>query len=150
MTGCCRYVIETWTEAGDPLPELLLQRGYRIIHAAKDAWYLDHGWWGQTSYRSWRVVRDRRLPSASGAPGVVLGGEAALWGELADAASLDAKLWPRAAALAERLWSDPAEPSTALGVEARLLAHRDRLLALGVRPEAIAPEWCQLHDGECS
>jgi hexosaminidase len=80
----------------------------------------------------------------------VLGGEAALWGELADASGLDAKLWPRAAALAERLWTDPAEPSTAPGVEARLLAHRERLLALGLRPEAIAPEWCQLHDRECA
>ncbi|KAJ1520517.1 hypothetical protein ONE63_003640 [Megalurothrips usitatus] len=145
-----RYVIESWTEANDPLPEQLLARGYRVILAAKDAWYLDHGWWGRTTYRSWKVVRDRRLPSSSGTPGVVLGGEAALWGELTDAANLDAKLWPRAAALAERLWSDPAESSTAPGVEARFLAHRQRLLALGVNAEAVSPEWCQLRDGECA
>lgn len=142
--------MEAWTEAGDPLPEQLLARGYRVILAAKDAWYLDHGWWGRTTYRSWRTVRDRRLPSAAGTPGAVLGGEAALWGELADAATLDAKLWPRAAALAERLWTDPDEPSSARGVEARFLAHRQRLLALGVRAEAVAPQWCQLRDGECT
>ncbi|KAE8742890.1 hypothetical protein FOCC_FOCC011508 [Frankliniella occidentalis] len=145
-----RYVIETWTEAGDALPDQLLSRGYRIIMAAKDAWYLDHGWWGRTAYRSWRTVRDRRLPSAKGKAGAVLGGEAALWGELTDATTLDAKLWPRAAALAERLWADPAEPSSAPGVEARFLAHRERLLGLGVRAEAVAPQWCQLRDGECT
>ncbi|XP_034234464.1 chitooligosaccharidolytic beta-N-acetylglucosaminidase-like [Thrips palmi] len=145
-----RYVIETWTEAGDALPEQLLSRGYRVILAAKDAWYLDHGWWGRTSYRPWRAVRDRRLPSSAGTPGTVLGGEAALWGELTDATTLDGKLWPRAAALAERLWTDPSEPSSAPGVEARFLAHRDRLLALGVRAEAVAPQWCQLRDGQCA
>jgi len=35
----------------------------------------------------------------------ILGGEAAMWEELATAEDLDAKLWPRLAAIAERLWS---------------------------------------------
>jgi hypothetical protein len=34
-----------------------------------------------------------------------LGGEAALWSEFTTPASLDARLWPRAAVVAERLWS---------------------------------------------
>jgi hexosaminidase len=35
----------------------------------------------------------------------ILGGEAAMWEELVTAETLDAKLWPRLAAIAERLWS---------------------------------------------
>lgn len=35
----------------------------------------------------------------------ILGGEAAMWEELAVSENLDAKLWPRLAAIAERLWS---------------------------------------------
>lgn len=35
----------------------------------------------------------------------ILGGEAAMWEELATTENLDAKLWPRLAAIAERLWS---------------------------------------------
>ena len=35
----------------------------------------------------------------------ILGGEAAMWEELATAENLDAKLWPRLAAIAERFWS---------------------------------------------
>ncbi len=36
---------------------------------------------------------------------LILGGEAAMWDELADPEILDAKLWPRLAAIAERFWS---------------------------------------------
>lgn len=36
---------------------------------------------------------------------MILGGEAAMWEELATAENLDAKLWPRLAAIAERFWS---------------------------------------------
>jgi hexosaminidase len=35
----------------------------------------------------------------------VLGGEAAMWEELATSENVDAKLWPRLAAIAERFWS---------------------------------------------
>jgi hexosaminidase len=36
---------------------------------------------------------------------LILGGEAAMWEELATAEDIDAKLWPRLAAIAERFWS---------------------------------------------
>lgn len=67
----------------------------------------------------------------------ILGGEAAMWVELATPENLDAKLWPRLAAIAERLWSpasahDVASMYERLAVTSRWLEfhglkHRDCL-----------------------
>ena len=37
----------------------------------------------------------------------ILGGEAAMWTEQVQGVAVEGKLWPRVAALGERLWADP-------------------------------------------
>lgn len=79
----------------------------------------------------------------------ILGGEAAMWEELATAENLDAKLWPRLAAIAERFWSpesvtDRASMYDRLAVTSRWLewvglTHRSGLLLMRQRLAGAMP-----------
>ncbi|XP_008200272.1 beta-N-acetylglucosaminidase NAG2 isoform X2 [Tribolium castaneum] len=138
-----RYVIQTWVPASDNLPTLLLELGYRIIVSTKDAWYLDHGFWGTTEYHNWRVVYNNKIPTGDGA----LGGEVCMWGEYVDDSSVESRVWPRAAAAAERLWTNPSD--YVKQTERRFYRHRERLVARGIHAEALVPRWCYQNEGEC-
>ncbi|XP_028170294.1 chitooligosaccharidolytic beta-N-acetylglucosaminidase [Ostrinia furnacalis] len=138
-----RYVIEVWEPLDSPLLMELLRLGYRTISVPKDVWYLDHGFWGSTKFSNWRRMYAYILPKSQH----MLGGEVAMWSEYVDKEVLDTRIWPRAAAVAERLWADPM--STASAAEPRLQRFRSRLQARGLRPDAMSPAWCEQHDGRC-
>ncbi|KAM0853476.1 hypothetical protein ACQ4PT_051049 [Festuca glaucescens] len=84
---------------------------------------------------------------------LVLGGEVALWSEQSDAAVLDGRLWPRAAAAAETLWSGNKGASGRkryANATDRLNDWRYRMVARGIRAEPLQPLWCPLHPGMCN
>jgi hexosaminidase len=63
--------------------------------------------------------------------GLVLGGEGCMWGETVDGSDFESTVWPRMAAIAERLWS-PKETTQDIGAfEPRLAQFRCKLLAQG-------------------
>lgn len=82
----------------------------------------------------------------------VLGSEVLVWAEEIDESNVEQKVWPRAAALAERLWSDP-DPKAEFGWAAadhRMQIHRDRLVKRGFGASALQPRWCLQHAGVCT
>lgn len=79
---------------------------------------------------------------------LILGEEAALWTEQADDQSVDQRLWPRAAAMAERLWTNPKTSWTK--AETRFVHHRDRLVSKGIAADSLKPGWCVQNDGYCN
>ncbi|KAG2429514.1 hypothetical protein HXX76_010749 [Chlamydomonas incerta] len=78
-----------------------------------------------------------------------------MWGEYVDAANLLSRTWPRASAVAERLWSAPlAEQEQEQGTAeaeadaaARINVHCCRLLARGIPAQPLAPGACP-NDGD--
>ncbi len=72
----------------------------------------------------------------------------------ADEQSFEARIWPRAAAYGERLWSnaltaDGAADGSWLGAEHRMVTNRLRMVARGVRADRLQPEFCSAYQGKC-
>lgn len=126
--------------------------GVRSVISHEDAWDLNTGLggWNETGggvpYNSWQRVYEYR-PWARGARRVA-GGEATVWSGALSGGGLDARVWPRAAALAERLWTDRPEGATR-PVHARLDVHRARLRERGIQAAPIWSMWCTHNTYTC-
>ncbi|XP_045139187.1 chitooligosaccharidolytic beta-N-acetylglucosaminidase-like isoform X2 [Portunus trituberculatus] len=156
-----QYIIQIWSTQDDPVISEMLSLGHRLIFSNHDAWYLDCGvgaWVGDgnnwcSPYKGWQTVYNNSphtiAMTLTGSPNteLILGGEAALWTEQADTNTVDAKVWPRAAALAERLWSNPS--TSWQKAETRFIHHRQRLVQRGVQAERIQPQWCHQNEDLC-
>jgi hexosaminidase len=77
------------------------QRGYQGILSAP--YYLDHMKSAEEYYLADPLPSDTTLNAEQSKR--VLGGEACMWGEHVNELSIDSRIWPRTAAVAERLWS---------------------------------------------
>ncbi|KAJ8925415.1 hypothetical protein NQ315_009247, partial [Exocentrus adspersus] len=134
----------------------LLNNGYKLILSNYDALYLDCGFAGWVTdgnnwcapYIGWQKVYDNKPANIAGSKkDQILGAEATLWTEQVDSTAIDSRLWPRAAALAEVLWTEPTNNWTV--AEQRFLVHRERLVTLGVDADGVEPEWCLQNEENC-
>jgi hexosaminidase len=98
----------------------------------------------------WRADPAAGLSDAQAA--LLLGGQVSAWGEGVAADTLDARLWTKAAAAAERLWSPRLAPedvaAAAADAEERLDAHVCRLRRRGFAAEPIRAGFCEADLGD--
>jgi hexosaminidase len=77
------------------------QQGYRSI--LSNGYYIDLCLSAETHYRNDPLPLDVNLTREE--QDLVLGGEATMWSEFVSPETIDSRIWPRTAAIAERLWS---------------------------------------------
>lgn len=103
----------------------IMEAGHSAIQSG--GYYLDHQLTAAQHYQ-YSIAGKPDLPETGA---TFLGAEAALWTEFIDASNIDYRVWPRAAAIAERLWS---RNTTGIGDLYRRLNSLDiQLTALGIR-----------------
>jgi hexosaminidase len=77
----------------------------------------------------------------------VMGGEAAMWAEFTTSEIIDSRIWPRTAAIAERLWS-PQDLRDVESMYARMYAVSDKLEVYGLTHQSSTPRMLQRMSGE--
>ncbi|XP_017286745.1 beta-hexosaminidase subunit beta isoform X2 [Kryptolebias marmoratus] len=132
-------VVHVWIGGGsDKEMSNVTAAGYTTILSAP--WYLDYISTGQ-DWQKYYKVEPLNFNGTEEQKKLVIGGEACLWGEYVDATNLTPRLWPRASAVAERLWSakDVTDISDAFN---RLSVHRCRMVERGIPAEPLFSSFC--------
>eukprot|EP00762_Andalucia_godoyi_P001737 ANDGO_07044.mRNA.1 hypothetical protein len=142
-------IVHVWANRGVLAEAVSL--GHKAILSA--GWYLDRQQPDGTStfYEwedTWKVFYDNE-PFKNGTQfldpslqKLVLGGEATMWAEQVDQANFDSRVWPRASAIAERLWSAMSVNDTTAALP-RLSEWRCRMVNRGVGAGPVMPEFCR-------
>ncbi|XP_051516194.1 beta-hexosaminidase subunit beta-like isoform X2 [Myxocyprinus asiaticus] len=133
-------VVEVWM-SNNMEEELQNVTGAGFTTILSSPWYLDYISYGQDWQRYYKV-EPLNFKGSAAQKKLVIGGEACLWGEYVDATNLTPRLWPRASAVAERLWSDVSV--TDLGnAYNRLAQHRCRMVKRGIAAEPLFTGHCR-------
>ncbi|XP_051498950.1 beta-hexosaminidase subunit beta isoform X2 [Apus apus] len=132
-------VVEVWME-NNYVDELssVTKAGHAAILAAP--WYLDYISYGQ-DWKKYYRVEPLRFHGSEEQKKLLIGGEACLWGEFVDATNITPRLWPRASAVGERLWSS-RNVTNLQDAYRRLSDHRCRMLRRGIAAEPVFVGYC--------
>jgi hypothetical protein len=124
-------IVQVWMgDASDV--ERITSMGLRVIFSS--CWYLDYIGYGQDWDKYYRCEQisdyldEYHLQNES----LLIGGEACLWSEYAADDSITPRLWPRASAAAERLWSNK-KVKDEVAAAPRIEEQRCRMMRRGVR-----------------
>ena len=105
-----------------------------------------------TPMKNWRhiYVYDPLANITTDVQHLIEGGEVHMWSEQTDPVNLDSRVWPRAAAAAEVMWSGPRNASMIEDASRRLADWRERaVLDYTIQSAVVQMTWC-LMEGGCN
>jgi len=137
-------VIQSWR--GQASLAQAAKQGYRGI--LSNGYYLDLGWSAARHYAVDPLSGDAANLSAEEKQRI-LGGESCMWAEYVSPENVDSRIWPRNAAIAERLWS-PQEVRDPASMYARLEFIGARLEWLGLAHRSVSRNMLQRLAGSSS
>ncbi|KAF2732803.1 hypothetical protein EJ04DRAFT_513662 [Polyplosphaeria fusca] len=105
-------------------------------------------------YKTWQRIYDYDFTTnlTDTQKDLIQGAIAPLWSEQVDDTVISGKMWPRAAALAELVWSgnrDSKGNKRTTELTQRILNFREYLVANGVLAAPLMPKFCLQHPHEC-
>jgi hexosaminidase len=121
-------VIHSW-RGPESLAEAVKKGFIGLLSAG---YYIDLSYPASNHYRVDPVAADKNLSRQEEAR--ILGGEATMWSEYVSPETIDSRIWPRTAAIAERLWS-PGSVTDVDDMYRRLAVTSVRLEELGLTHE---------------
>ncbi|XP_070541926.1 beta-hexosaminidase subunit alpha-like [Ptychodera flava] len=139
-------IVQVWRGGDTDYPQRLANvtsQGYRTLLSSP--WYLNYvqNPYSKQDWKTFYMVNPRNFTGSEKQKELVLGGEACLWTEYVDSTNVLSMLWPRASAVAERLWSakDVHDVDEAIH---RLTEHRCRMVGRGIPAQpATGPGYCK-------
>ncbi|KAH9503397.1 hypothetical protein Btru_072909 [Bulinus truncatus] len=116
-----------------------INKGFQVIFSS--CWYLNLISYGQ-DWTKYYLCEPFNINASVEDLKNIIGGEACLWSEFIDESNLLSILWPRASAVAERLWS-PAHVNDTQEATFRLDQHRCRMTRHGIPAKPLLPGYCR-------
>jgi len=138
-------IVEIWKDEASGMPghwenyaKKVAEKGYTMILSAP--WYLNMISYGQ-DWKDYYVVEPDNFTSNPAEQALMRGGEACAWSEYIDPTNAISLLWPRASAVAERLWS-AKEVNDVEEAKYRLDQQRCRMVRRKVPAKPILNGYC--------
>lgn len=128
-------IIDVWKGFDKYTIQNATLQNYTVILSG--CWYLDHlsDTWS-TFYRC-----DPRN-FTGGSKDLMIGGHASMWGESVDASNFISRVWPRASAVAERLWTGDVSKGASTTIDDRIHNFRCRMVQQGFGAGPTRPGFC--------